>query len=943
MASHEDAPPPPYSETDIYSQTADSHSTARSSTAAPSTTTSSPDDELIVYTPPVSPPPSITTRELQQPNTVAVDASASPGGGLELGPDIATSAASAAAYFATRPAPPPSPGTDSFDDTHAERQYIVYDLPLAIAANTSPTDLPFPAIQLLQRDVRADDWSTFVSYLLPHSHLSGKVTEAHNNAVIDRKLRAEEDGNSPSTAHLEWLRTQRDSATEGIQLIDTEANDQPHSTSTSPSVSSALSRQQQLEVAASLRQWNDGFFGPRGVIVRLRDDLSGARHDHQIPAQPWAPSPVDTAAAASLAASDSSRPNTMRTPITPSAASQVPADGPRPGALSFAGMTVDGDRVVFGNNRFVADRTGLRIGGLVFDERGISYGNRTIIPAAPPPPPPPPGIHVGLGVPGSRGMSVDAKYGGVAAANVVPPPGRRLSISSTTSSSSSSSSSESSQSSSSSDSGSSSSESAASVGSLPPYNKLDDRQLPAAHAYLQQWLNHPDQPITRDDVKAANEGIRSVDERGAPPAYPGPSMPGLASGPVRAVSKPAEAAALRVEVKNMMKQWKELKRRQKHVYRQQRRARKHMRRQRKHERRQAKRQGRQERRQLRRLHKQERRKEKQIRKEGRRQDRRSGNGPVPVTTIPAVGGGYGTQTTGSAEHAPHSHHGGHNHHGRHSHNGRRGRHHQPHHHTHDPHGHRYDRHYDAHGDNEPYYAAGTQIPGVYNSHSVPGVPGIPFQRGPPGPNPARIAQQIGDAMAARFGNRGAGLGGGLGGAVAPLLGNVFGRGGGGFGRGGGGFGRGGGGGWGGPGAGRGGGSSFGGFGRSRGFGWSAEPEAEPEAPAASPSAGGPPAPRYSDNASPATVSTAAQKYRAAEEAEQTMAEKQAELAEMQQSLQRMINARGERGEEDPKVQVQRRETEQLANELEMLAQHVELLRIDADQTYARELEKKERH
>lgn len=87
------------------------------------------------------------------------------------------------------------------------------------------------------------------------------------------------------------------------------------------------------------------------------------------------------------------------------------------------------------------------------------------------------------------------------------------------------------------------------------------------------------------------------------------------------------------------------------------------------------------------------------------------------------------------------------------------------------------------------------------------------------------------------------------------------------------------------------------------------------------------------------MSTAASKYREAEAAEQAMAEKQTELSEMQENLERMINSRGERGEEDPKVQVQRRETEQLANEVEMLAQHVELLRLDADQTYARELEK----
>ncbi|KAL1897431.1 hypothetical protein Sste5346_004168 [Sporothrix stenoceras] len=953
MASHDDLPPPPYSETDIYSQTAgDNHSTAgRSTTAASavSTTTSSPDDEhLVVYTPPASPPPPINTdiNNFQRPNAVPVDVSPSPGYGLELGPEIATAAASAAAYFATRPPPPPPPGMDSVDDAVSQRQYIVYDLPFVITTDTTRADLSFPATQLLQRDVRADDWQTFVSYLLPHSVAEKSVEGDYNNAVIDRKLRAEDDSHSPSAEHLTSLRTRRDRSEEGgIQLIDTEAGDQPPHLATQ-SMSSALPRQQQLEVAASLRQWNDGFFGPRGVIVRFRDDLSGARHEQP---QQWTPSPVDAAAAASLAAGGSARPNTMRpsgsspTASTPGGSSSSPVPGiSRQGTLSIAGMTIDGDRVVFGNNRFVADRTGLRIGGLTFDERGISYGNRTIIPAAPPPP-------TGPGVPGvvgsSRGVAADAKYGGVATANAnayPPPPRRRGSVSSVSSVSSESS--ESSQSSSSSGSSSSSSDSQASVGSLPPYNKLDDRQLPAAHAYLQQWLNHPEQPITRDSVQAANKGIMSADEKGdpqgAPPAYPGPTV----ANTVRTVSNPAEASALRVEVKVMMKQWKDLKRRQKQMYRQERRNRKHMRRERKRERRAAKRQGRQERIQLRRQHKQERREErrqeKQMRKEGRRSRRRGGDGPVPVTMVPpvAVAGGFGVPTPGYAPHVPHSHYGHHNNH------------HQQHqyHQVHDPHGHRYDRHYGARGDDAGYYPPSVQAPGVYSNHGVPGVPGVPGvggvpgvpgvpgahglfgvpgvpgQRGSPSSNGARIAQQLGEAVASRFGPRVAGLGGGL-------VGGMFGRGGpmGGFGRG---ASRGGG--WGGHGN-----SSFGGFGRSRGFGWGSEREPEPAAATTSPGGNHSDVPPTTRSGASPTVSTAAAKYREAEAAEQAMAEKQTELAEMQESLERMINSRGERGEEDPKVQVQRRETEQLANEVEMLAQHVELLRLDADQTYARELEK----
>ena len=85
------------------------------------------------------------------------------------------------------------------------------------------------------------------------------------------------------------------------------------------------------------------------------------------------------------------------------------------------------------------------------------------------------------------------------------------------------------------------------------------------------------------------------------------------------------------------------------------------------------------------------------------------------------------------------------------------------------------------------------------------------------------------------------------------------------------------------------------------------------------------------------------KYQRVEETEQALAERQSELAGMQAQLQRMIESRleGGDGSEDPKVELQRKETEALADEVELFAEHIELLRLDADQAYARELEKEE--
>ncbi len=48
-----------------------------------------------------------------------------------------------------------------------------------------------------------------------------------------------------------------------------------------------------------------------------------------------------------------------------------------------------------------------------------------------------------------------------------------------------------------------------SVGSLPEYEELKDRQLPSVRQSLIEWLNHPDQPITRDTVQQMRRSIKA--------------------------------------------------------------------------------------------------------------------------------------------------------------------------------------------------------------------------------------------------------------------------------------------------------------------------------------------------------------------------------------------------------------------------------------------------
>ncbi len=74
-------------------------------------------------------------------------------------------------------------------------------------------------------------------------------------------------------------------------------------------------------------------------------------------------------------------------------------------------------------------------------------------------------------------------------------------------------------------------------------------------------------------------------------------------------------------------------------------------------------------------------------------------------------------------------------------------------------------------------------------------------------------------------------------------------------------------------------------------------------------------------------------------AEQAMAEKQIELAEMMERLESMAarNLGNKDGEEDDKTKMQRHEVAQLADEVAALAQHVAMLRMEADGLYAQEL------
>ncbi len=423
MASNpHDGPPPPYSETDIYSA---SPPRGRSShgdniSAADRSPESSTTGD--VYTPPETP------RSSHQQNFAG-----------EAADHLATAAA--AAYFDIRPAPRSLVSAEQL--SHA----------IAVRPGSSPADFPLPE-GWARRDVTLEDWQTFVNYLIPHHAAQS------NESVIDRKLRAETDGDA--SAHAE------------AQLGQLHSQDD------------ASQRGNQAATENTVREWNDEFFGPRGIVIRL-----------VAPSSPRMPGSWD------------------QTFDEGSHQQQQQQRGAGRG-FSFAGVTVGEDGVAIGDH-VVAGRNGLRVGGLMMDDNGITYNGRNIVPG------PGPATYGagGFGRPMALHRGRSRERGGR---------GRRGRHSRSSSVSSvSSSSSESSES---------------SVGSLSGITDLKDSQLPITKAFLEKWLGSPDVLITKEAVTQAKAQIKEAKKNPA------------------ATSSPFDAGDLRSDVRGMLKEWKTLRKSQ---------------------------------------------------------------------------------------------------------------------------------------------------------------------------------------------------------------------------------------------------------------------------------------------------------------------------------------------------------------------------------------------
>ncbi|RKU49610.1 hypothetical protein DL546_009543 [Coniochaeta pulveracea] len=547
-----DVPPPPYTETDIYSASSGSRSHRANSLtpddsisrgAAPALSTASTTSSTaeVIYTPPETPRPTGSDNF-------------SSAGHIPL--------SSAAAYFASRP-----PWANLVITPRLRHS-------ISIRRDTTPDDVPYPPYpQILEtRDVQHQDWKTFLNYLLPNH------TSESNSAIIDRKVREEGDDVRSQVAsdHLGGRRSKTDDSEEGNEWKE--------------------------QARATVRNWNEGFFHPRGIEIVLILPGEAAEPGIQIPGA-WHPSydqrqdvPSAPSPRGGLFGGLLGRFTTARTAPGTYNNGEINNQRDARAGLRLGGVVIGEDGVSIGD-RVVVGSNGLRIGGRLAAGRGRGHPlhggpPNHFAPSGPfggprgdwqrggwsgpfGPGGPFAGVrgpahrpheHGGSDCHGGRGRRRGRRHDEDGKGK-----GRHRSRSSSSSYSSSSSSSTSSE---------------ESVGSLPAYDDLKDNQLPLTRDFLQKWLDHPDQPVTKASLKEVKANLKAASK--APSPGSNNAQPTF------------DRVALRKEVKAMMGEWKALRKRQKKERRAMKKQRREVKRAAKRERREARRAGKRERKEARR-------------------------------------------------------------------------------------------------------------------------------------------------------------------------------------------------------------------------------------------------------------------------------------------------------------------------------------------------------
>lgn len=210
MAEH--APPPPYSETDIYSNSGTRASRAPGAYPSSSAQTDTASiSSSVHYTPPYTP--------------------------AESNDDLFVSPAQL--YFDSRPIAYRAVGP-------------TFKHEITITSHSRFEDFPYD-VSFPDRDITTQDWATFVNFLVPQ-HIDDR-----NGAVASEKMKAE----------LLDERMQRltvDGEKEGLDMSNVDAQLRHLAPRIDPS-------DEQFDAANVVREWNTGFFEPRGVHIAAHMDV----------------------------------------------------------------------------------------------------------------------------------------------------------------------------------------------------------------------------------------------------------------------------------------------------------------------------------------------------------------------------------------------------------------------------------------------------------------------------------------------------------------------------------------------------------------------------------------------------------------------------------------------------------------------------------------------
>lgn len=554
-----DIPPPPYSETDIYSNSGTVSFSANptdpaSAPSAPADASSSASTSgEPVYTPPLTPQ---STHHGNYNNFLGPVSEHTLGTAVTNSDSIVSPAAQY--YFQSRP-----PSLTLSLNSESTHEHV-----LDIKPQSQPSDFSYPGNEFATRDVTIQDWLTFRNFLFPaHSTLATK-------AALDRKLQEEQESEA------------RFSEAEGNHGGTSPSVEQARFQAQEIGLQHTAFRRSRAQQEETIAEWNASFFSIRGILIKLTPIPSNNSNTHSN-AMPGTFEPAFDPLSQASVEPLSCSPRLSQSQPSSHSCQRFNLFSSRSGGIRIGNISIDANGVRLGDS-FSADSDGLRMGRLMMDSNGVRYGDNNFlqpwasipgvggprrastgrsgrnlcesrrcstgpfgiptpsIPAMPSVPSIPQGPPIrpileqghisasGMPLPSTMRENSESYSTRGRSPHIEGIQLRDLSVSSWSSSSSSV----------------STSSSEDSIGSLPSPSDLGPTQLPVLESRLQEWLslatavNSPDDYLTRSNVTQLRDEVRHAGS--------------LNAGPREA----AEAGAKREQIKILLTEFKALKKRQ---------------------------------------------------------------------------------------------------------------------------------------------------------------------------------------------------------------------------------------------------------------------------------------------------------------------------------------------------------------------------------------------